>query len=194
MKYINTKTTSKALMLMVGIITSVSVIGISDAYATNWNGNTWYHTGVTFSCSSVSGITKTATVSPCNDLTTSSNVWEITNSNLTFTEVTTGADIPVYAWTSGVSGAGKTVTYLSGSTITNAYIAMNKNLSWEDSAVDTSSNGYDWRTATGHEFGHAAGLAHRSATPLTIMESTIAMNEYHRSPSSHDEQHLKDNY
>lgn len=182
------------IMLAIAAITIMTTVGLSEAYASNWNGNTWDHDDVTYKCISVSGITKTSNVDPCGDIATTTNVWEVSDSDLTITGVTSGSyDIPVYAWTSGVSGAGKTVLYITGTTIDSGYVAMNKNLSWEDSNVDTSSDGYDWMTATGHEFGHVSGLSHYTANAY-IMFSPLGENDADRNPTSHSTNHIKDNY
>ncbi len=185
--------TSKTTMLSLLAITVLVTVGVSEAQASNWNDHSWPIDDVVYKCISVSSITSTSNVSPCSDLTTSSNIWEVSNSNLTLNETTGTYNIAVYSWSSGVSGAGKTVTGGSGSEITWAYIAMNRSLDWEDTPNDTSTDGYDWRTATGHEFGHTIGLAHYTANAY-VMFSPLSENDEDRNPTSHTTNHIKDNY
>lgn len=182
-------------MLSLVAVTVLATVGMSEAEATNWNGHVWDNDNVRYDCVSVSGITKTSNVDPCGDLNEASNLWEFSGSTLDIDGVTSGSyEIPVYAWTSGVSGAGKTVLYWNGAgDYYTGYVAMNKNLSWEDSNVDTSSDGYDWITATGHEFGHVAGVSHYS-NQYYIMYSTLGENDANRYVTTHTKNHITGNY
>ncbi len=191
----NKKMTSKMTTIMIATIaiSAFSLIG-SEAYATNSYSWKWADVSQDYFCtSSLTTITKTSHVSPCSNLTTSSNVWEgISGSTWSLTE-TASSGTPVYAWTSGVSGAGLTVITINNGVPIGAYIAMNKNLSWEDSAQDTSTNGYDWRSATGHEFGHLANMKHSTNT-ISVMYGSIAENQVRRSPDTHDDSMMAANY
>ena len=182
-------------MLSLVAVAVLATVGLSESEASNWNGHVWDDDNVRYSCISVSGITKTSNVDPCGDLDISSNYWEIPGSTLTINGVTSGSyEIPVYAWTSGISGAGKTVLHWNDDGDYSAgYVVMNKNVSWEDSTVDTSTDGYDWKTATGHEFGHVAGVGHYT-NPYYIMTNPLYDNDANRYVNIHTKNHIVGNY
>lgn len=181
-------------MLSIVAVTVLATVGLSEAEATNWNNVHWPINNVVYKCISVDSITHTSNVNPCGDLNTSSNIWEVSGSNLTLNPTTGTYNIAAYSWTSGVSGAGKYVINVNGlNEITYGYIAMNRNLNWEDSAVNTSSSGYDWRSATGHEFGHTIGMGHSTDTSSS-MYTPLSNDEVRRGTTSHDKSHVSGAY
>ena len=180
------------LTVMVVVITALA--SMQDAFA---NTEPWYWTSADqhYNCTySVTTITKTLNVNPCGDLNSSSNVWEgFSGSSWDLDPSNNGHS--VYAWTTLPSGVGgeTTVRYNPNTGVAyNAWIIMNKNLSWEDSLDDIFSSGYDWKTFTGHEFGHLVGIAHGSSG--SVMKSSIAADWAQRNPTSHDGWHMGEMY
>ncbi len=179
------------------VMTSVILMPtFGQAFASNVQTWAWSDASQEFLCtSSLVDITKTSNIDPCGDLTTSSNVWEgISGSTWSLTETSSGH--PVYAWTTLSDGVlGETHVFLVDGEPDSAYIVMNKNESWEDSAQDTSSDGYDWRSLTGHEFGHLAGMKHCSGSCIiSVMQTSWSENEVQRSPDTHDDSEMANKY
>ena len=170
---------------------AMSMIQISDVQATNVNG-AWTHDDVTFDCRVTSLPNASSNVNDCTDVETATDRLE--HGSLTVDEDGIGSDIPLYAWANCSCTAGRaSTTYNSNDEIIAAYSVMNKDLNWEDSVLDTTTDGYDWQTATAHELGHNIGLAHYSGNAY-VMYSTLVLNDADRNPSSHTIDHIEDKY
>lgn len=134
---------------MLAVLT-VTLSSVELAYGSNSEPWKWSSADQHYKCtSSLNSITKTTNVNACGDLNHSSNVWEgITNSNWDLDQTSSGH--AVYAWNNHLPSniGGETSIWYSTSTglANSGYIVMNRDLSWEDSAQDTSSSGRDWRT------------------------------------------------
>jgi len=166
-----------------------TLMQFNDAEATNVNGS-WDHNSMTFRCL-VSGLTATANVNDCSDISTSTNALE--QGSLTLTSGGIGSDVSVYAWANCNCGVGRASTTYIGGEIYYAYNILNKQLSWEDSTIDTSTDGYDWQTATAHEMGHNIGLADWT-NPHYFMYGVLLENDRDATLTTHSEDHIEDEY
>lgn len=191
----NNKTKTSMILSTMMIALLAVMLAPNDAFASNVRPWEWSDTSQEYACtSSLDTITKTSNVSPCNDLATSSSVWNgISGSTWSIAKLSTGW--PVYAWTTLPSGeVGRTVIYFNlDGTPNSAYIAINKNLSWENSQLDIFSSGYDYRSATGHEFGHLAGMDHSTSTG-SVMYDPLGADQVRRNPDNHDKTELANKY
>ena len=160
--------TSKVIML---VLVTLMVLPLgTPVMASNINGS-WSHNNITFDCR-VSDLNKTSNVDECNDITTSTGVLE--HSKLVIDDEGSGSNIVVYAWVNCSCSAGRaSTTYNSNNETTYAFSVLNKNLKWEDSTLDKSTDGYDWQTATAHEIGHNVGLGHHTSS-THLMYSTLS--------------------
>ena len=141
----------------------------------------------------VTGLTATSNVDACNDLTSISNS-ALEQGSLTLTPTSDSYDIAAYAWDPCSCGVGRAVTNYNGNDeIQWAYSVLNKALSWEDSEIDTSTDGYDWQTAVAHETGHNIGLADYTSN-VYIMYGTLGQNDADRTLSTHSIGHIEDEY
>ena len=177
------------LILSVGIVGTTMLTATVNA--TNNNG-AWDHNNVTYNCNA-SGMTTTTNVDICGDVSSSKS--ELEKGSLTLTASDSG-EIILYGWTSGIDSSkiGKAVTtYNSNNVITDAYLVMNKNKSFEDSTVDTTNSAYDWKSAVIHELGHNVGLAHYTSSG-NLMYSSLSVDTTQRSLSSHSSGHISNNY
>lgn len=182
----NNKSKIIATVTMLAVLT-VTLSSVELAYGSNSEPWKWSSADQHYKCtSSLNSITKTSNVSACGDLNHSSNVWEgITGSNWDLDQTSGGH--AVYAWNNFLPAGvgGETAMWFSNGIAYYSYIVMNRDLSWEDSAQDTSTSGHDWRTFTGHEFGHLAGVAHGSSS--SVMKASISPDTVQRSPTTHDD-------
>ncbi len=189
MTWKNSKQTLPVIFTITALL--IAIPGIAYANTEPW---TWPSADQHYLCtSSVPNITHTSNVNPCGDLNSSSNVWEAGSGN-SWDLDPSSSGWPVYAWSLPSGTGGETyVAYNSSGEARYAWIVMNKNLSWEDSNKDWWTSGYDWRTFTGHEFGHLAGISHTSNSN-SIMYDSRGPNDAERSPPQHEINHMKDKY
>jgi hypothetical protein len=189
--------TLKTNHVVIALLAVFTTAMLDNAYATN--SEPWYWSSATqyYGCTtSLDGIAKTNNVNPCSDLTASANVWN-NISGSTWNLSSSSGGWPVYAWNNYLPSntlGETTVAYLSPSGIAqSAYIVMNKDKAWEDSTVDTQFHAFDWKSATGHEFGHLAGIAHNTSTS-SVMYTPLGQDTVRRIPNSHDQSVLAGKY
>ncbi len=185
------KNTKIILFASLAATLAFSLMQLNDVEATNLNGS-WTHNNITFKCY-VTGLTATSNVNACGDISISTN--ELEQGSLTITSTSSyGADVKVYAWNSCNCGVGKSVTnYNTNGEIQWSYNVLNKQLSYEDSNIDTSTNGYDWKTATAHEMGHSVGLADYTSNAY-IMYGSLGQNDADRTLTTHSKNHIASEY
>jgi hypothetical protein len=181
------KRTTTIVALSLAVIMASSNIHFADAHMFG----TWASPTQKYYCTtSLNTIPHTSHVSPCGDLTTSTNRWnDVSGSSLSLTQSTSyySGVISVFGSNLGAGVAG----FMSPKTnplTTGVYVAYNTNtdVNWGDVAVgDSGTHLLDYQSTAGHEMGHAMGVDHNSSS-LSVMYATTYYNNVNRLPDLHD--------